>query len=668
MVLRLGHRAASKQVKGQRREPRSKVKQEKQEVEIRTRMTVSELARAMNRDFDHVLEALLNTSVDVDRLRPDSVLDQTWIKEVVSKSGMKFKWASFKESKEREDKDAYRRPPADPSVLRQRPPVVTIMGHVDHGKTTLLDSLRQSQIVSTEHGGITQHIGAFNVQLASGESITFLDTPGHAAFSSMRARGVNSTDIVVLVVAADDGVMGQTVESIRHAKTAKVPIIVAVNKCDKPQSDPERVKKELLSHDVICEEFGGDVQAIHISALKGDGLEELAEAVVALAEVLELKAEQDGPMEGLVLESRTDRGQGPVSTALVQRGALQMGAVLVSGRAWARVRFMFDENSSVLDRAEPGRAVQVCGWRELPSAGESILEVETEQRAREVVSYRQYLEEQTRQEVQVKTVEAQQEAHLRQYREQRAELTGLTWRQRKSALYQKNKALFASRPRERDTDKTSPRLPLVIKGDVDGSVETLMNLLDSYDAEDQCELSVLHFGTGDISETDVQLAHTFSGSVYGFNVSVSRSVQQMALKKGVPLKLHSVIYKLIDELKEELSQKLPPLTSENILGEARVQAVFDVSVGKRKIAVAGCRVQRGVLDKKNHFRLLRGQDLLWEGSLSALKHHKDDVGSVKVGMDCGLSADGDVSFSPGDTIICYEQVQTNQTTSWDPGF
>lgn len=670
MVLRLSHRAVSKQVKGQRREPRSKVKQDKQEVEIRMRMTVSELARAMNRDFDHVVEALLNTSVDVERLRPDSVLDQTWVKEVVSRSGMKFRWATLRESREREDRDAKRRPPADPSLLKQRPPVVTIMGHVDHGKTTLLDSLRQSQIVSTESGGITQHIGAFLVQLPSGESITFLDTPGHAAFSSMRARGANATDIVVLVVAADDGVMDQTVESILHAKTAKVPIIVAVNKCDKPQSDPERVKKELLSYGIICEEFGGDVQAIHISALKGEGLKELAEAVVALAEVLELKAEPDGAMEGLVIESRTDRGQGPISTALVQRGALRRGAVLVSGQTWARVRFMFDETGSVLDRAGPGRAVQVCGWRDLPSAGDTILEMETEQRAREVVSYRRYLEEQTRQEEQVKAVEVQQEAHLRHYREQRAELAGLTWRQRKSALYQKNKALFTSRPRERDQDlnQSSPRLPLVIKGDVDGSVETLMNLLDSYDAQDQCELSVLHFGTGDISENDVQLAHTFNGFVFGFNVSVSRSVQQIALKKGVPLKLHSVIYKLIDDLKEELSQKLPPLTTENILGEASVLAVFDVSVGKKKIPVAGCRVQRGVLDKKNCFRVLRGQAQVWEGSLSALKHHKDEVGSVKAGMDCGLSAEGDVSFSPGDTIICYEQVRTNQTTSWDPGF
>lgn len=664
----LQQRLASKQVKGQRREPKPKPKVERQEVEIRQTMTVADLARAMDRDFDHVIEALLNTSVDVDSLEPDSVLDQHWIKEVVTRSGMKFKWAKLTATKERENRDQTRRPPGD--LLSPRPPVVTIMGHVDHGKTTLLDSFRKSQIVLTEAGGITQHIGAFLVVLPSGEKITFLDTPGHAAFSSMRARGANATDIVVLVVAADDGVMEQTVESIRHAKRAQVPIIVAVNKCDKPQSDPERVKRELLVHDVVCEEFGGDVQAIHISALKGEGLTALAEAVVALAEVLELKAEPDGLMEGLVIESRTDKGKGPVTTALVQRGVLRRGSVLVAGRTWAKVRFMFDENGRALTEAGPSRAVEVVGWRELPSAGDTVLEVETEQRAREVVSWRHFSEEQQRLEEEQRSIEAQQQVHLQQYRHQRAQLSHLTWRQRKSALYQKNKTLVGFRPSEKDRpeDQGTPRLGLVIKADVDGSVETLMNLLDSYDAEDQCQLDVLHFGTGDVSENDVHLAHTFSGLVYGFNVAVSRSVQQMAVKKGVSLKLHSVIYKLLDELKQDLSLRLPPLTSENLLGEASVLEVFDVSLGKKKVPVAGCRVQKGVLDKRHRFRVLRGPDLVWEGSLAALKRHKDEVSSVKAGMDCGLSAEGDVSFCPGDVIVCYELVHAPQFTSWDPGF
>ncbi|XP_054460492.1 translation initiation factor IF-2, mitochondrial [Anoplopoma fimbria] len=661
---------ASKQVKGQRKDQKNqkvKVKVDKQEVEIRQRMTVASLAEAMNKDFDHVLEALLNTSVDLDSLEPDSVLEERWIKEVVTRSGMKFKWAKLSESRERPNRDVHRKPPADPSLLAPRPPVVTIMGHVDHGKTTLLDSLRKSQIVSTEAGGITQHIGAFLVQLPTGEKITFLDTPGHAAFSSMRARGANATDIVVLVVAADDGVMNQTVESIQHARRAKVPIIVAVNKCDKPQADPQRVKHELLAHDVVCEEFGGDVQAIHVSALKGDNLLALAEATVALAEVLELKAEPSGAVEGLIIESRTDKGRGPVTSAIVQRGTLRRGCVLVAGRSWAKVRFLFDEYGRAVTEAGPSTAVEVVGWKELPSAGEIILEVESEQRAREVVEWRSYAEEQEKLQEEQSVIELKQKLHLEEYRKEREGLTHLSWRQRKSALYRANKNKFAVRPSER-MQSDGPSLPLIIKGDVDGSVETLLNILDSYDAQRQCQLEVLHFGIGDVSENDVNMADTFTGSVYGFNVAASKSIQQLAAKRGVPLRLHTVIYRLIDELKVELSSKLPPLLSENIVGEATVLAMFDVSVGKKKVPVAGCRVQKGQLDRRLKFRLIRGRDTVWEGSLATLKHHKDEVQTVKSGMDCGLSADGNVDFRSGDVIVCFEELDAPQVTSWDPGF
>ncbi|MEQ2215275.1 Translation initiation factor IF-2, mitochondrial [Xenoophorus captivus] len=365
-------RFASKQVKGQKKEQKKQnpnPKMDKQEVEIRQGMTAEALAAAMNKDFDHVLEALLNTSLDLDSLNPDSVLEEKWIKEVVTRSGMKFRWAKLSESRERPNRDVQRsRPLADPSLLVSRPPVVTIMGHVDHGKTTLLDSLRKSQIVSTEAGGITQHIGAFLVQLPTGERITFLDTPGHAAFSSMRARGANATDIILMLGSLP----------VPAALLASVPIIVAVNKCDKPQADPQRVKQELLAHDVVCEEFGGDVQAIHISALKDDNLLALAEATVALAEVLELKADPNGPVEALIIESRTDKGKGPVTTAIVQRGTLKRGCILVAGRCWAKVRFLFDENERAVTEAGPSVAVQVVGWKELPSAGETILEVESE--------------------------------------------------------------------------------------------------------------------------------------------------------------------------------------------------------------------------------------------------------------------------------------------------
>lgn len=644
-----------------------KPKVHKQEVEIRQRMTVAALANAMNKDFDHVLEALLNTPVDLDSLRPDSVLEERWIKVVLTQSGMKFRWAKLSETREKPNRDAHRRPPADVSCLKPRPPVVTIMGHVDHGKTTLLDSLRKSQIVSTEHGGITQHIGAFLVQLPTGETITFLDTPGHAAFSSMRARGANATDIVVLVVAADDGVMNQTVESIEHAKRAKVPMIVAVNKCDKPQADPQRVKKELLAHDVVCEEFGGDVQAIHISALKGDNLMALAEATVALAEVMELKAEPSGLMEGLIIESRTDKGKGPVSTVIVQRGTLKRGCVLVAGKSWAKVRFLFDENGRAVKEAGPSAAVEVVGWKDQPSAGETLLEVESEQRAREVVEWRVYEEEQQKLLEEQGVIEQKQKLHLEEYRKERAEFDHLSWRQRKSAMYRANKTKFATRESERVTSD-EPRLPLIIKGDVDGSVDAILNILESYDAQQQCQLDVVNFGIGDVTENDVNMAATFSGSIYGFNVAVSRPAQQLAAQRGVPLRIHNIIYKLLDELKEELSSKLPPLRSENVVGEATVLAMFDVSVGKKKVTVAGCRVQKGHLDQRLKFRLIRGRDTVWEGSLAALKHHKDDVQTVKTGMECGLSALGHEDFRAGDVVVCFEEVEAPQLTSWDPGF
>ncbi|XP_034445219.1 translation initiation factor IF-2, mitochondrial [Hippoglossus hippoglossus] len=661
---------ASKQVKGQKKEqknPKVKPKADKQEVEISQRMTVAALAEAMNRDCDHVFEALLNTSVDLDSLDPDSVLDENWIKEVVTRSGMKFKWANLSESRKRTNRDAHRRPPADRSSLVLRPPVVTIMGHVDHGKTTLLDSLRKSQIASMEAGGITQHIGAFLVQLPTGEKITFLDTPGHAAFFSMRARGASATDIVILVVAADDGVMNQTVESIQHARRAKVPIIVAVNKCDKAQSDPDRVKRELLAHDVVCEEFGGDVQTIHISALKGDNLLALTEATVALAEVLELKAETSGLVEGFVIESRTDKGKGPVTTTIIQRGTLKRGCVLVAGKSWAKVRLLFDENGRALTEAGPSCAVEVVGWKELPSAGEFILEVESEQRAREVVEWRSSEAEQLKLQEEQSAIELKQEVHLQEYRRERAELSHLSWRKRKVALYRANKTKFSVRPSERSQDEQL-RLPLIIKGDVDGSVEAILNILDSYDAQQQCELEVVHFGIGDVSENDVNMAETFAGSIYGFNVGASRSVQQVALKRGVPLNIHTIIYKLVDQLKEELSNKLPPLVSENVIGEASVLAMFEVSVGKKKVPVAGCRVQKGQLDRRHTFRLIRGRDTVWEGSLLALRHHKDDVQTVKTGMECGVSAGDTVEFIPGDVIVCFENVASPQVTSWNPGF
>ncbi|NXP18400.1 IF2M factor, partial [Scytalopus superciliaris] len=642
------------------------------EVEIRQKMTIEELARAMGKDIDHIYEALLYTDIDLNSLEPDSILYEDHIKMIVQKSGMKYKSAKLKEEKERKNTDAVKRqvgelPPADPAVLSPRPPVVTILGHVDHGKTTLLDSLRKTQVASMEAGGITQHIGAFLVHMPSGEKITFLDTPGHAAFSAMRARGTNVTDIVILVVAAEDGVMQQTIESIQHAKNAGVPLILAINKCDKPGADPERVKKELLAHDVVCEEFGGDVQAVNISALKGENLMVLAEATVALAEMLELKADATGLVEGTVIESRKDRGKGPLTTAIIQRGTLRKGCVLVAGKTWAKVRFLFDENGKAVEAAPPGIPVEIMGWKDVPSAGDEILEVESEQRAHEVIDWRTYVEQQEKLKKDVEVIEAKQKEHRMEYEQKQQKLAHLTWRQRKAVLYKASKHLMFQRPTEkREMDENT--LSVIVKGDVDGSVEAILNILDSYDCEDECKLDIVHFGMGDISENDLSLAEAFNGVIYGFSVKANESIKKLADKKGIKIKLHNIIYKLIDDLKEELNSRLPPTVAETTIGEASVLDTFSVTVGKNKVPVAGCRVQKGLLDRKMKFKLIRKGDVIWKGSLSSLKHHKDDAQVIKAGMDCGLSLDKNLEFSIGDVIICYEETEVQQKTSWDPGF
>ncbi|XP_077460912.1 translation initiation factor IF-2, mitochondrial isoform X1 [Stigmatopora argus] len=506
---------ASNKFKGEKKKsqrPPGKAKADKKEVEIRRTMTVEALARAMDKDADDVLEALVNTGLDMSTLHERSVLEERWIKEAVTRSGMKFRWEKLSEPPlPRPNRDAVPGPPAPADRLAPRPPVVTVMGHVDHGKTTLLDALRKSQVAASEAGGITQHIGAFRVDLPTGERMTFLDTPGHAAFSAMRARGAVATDIVVLVVAADDGVMAQTVESVQHAKQAGVPIIVALNKCDKAGADPERVKRELLAHDVVCEDLGGDVQAVDVSALTGLNLPALAEAVAALAEMLELGAPLDGPAEGLVIESRTDRGKGPVTTALIQRGSLRRGRLLVAGQTWAKVRSLTDERGRSLDEVRPGEAAEVCGWREAPSAGDVVLEVESEQRAREVSEWRCHQEAEERLAAEESAVSAERQRHRDAYGEERASLAHLSWRQRRSLLYRRDKKAFARRPSEKNTASEDPRLALVVKADVDGSLEAIMNILETYDAHDQCQLDVVHVGVGDISENDVSMAQAFGG-------------------------------------------------------------------------------------------------------------------------------------------------------------
>ncbi|MEJ1274303.1 mitochondrial translational initiation factor 2 [Cricetulus griseus] len=530
----------------------------KRNVEVWVGMTVEELARAMAKDIDYIYEALLNTAVDIDSLEANSHLDEVWIKEVIKKAGMKLRWTKLKQEKVRENKDAVRRPQADPALLTPRFPVVTIMGHVDHGKTTLLDKLRKTQVAAMEVGGITQHIGAFLVSLPSGEKITFLDTPGHAAFSAMRARGAQVTDIVVLVVAADDGVMKQTVESIQHAQEAQVPIVLAINKCDKADADPERVKKELLAYDVVCEDYGGDVQAVHVSALTP--------------------------------------------------------------------------------------------------------------RAREVVEWRKIEQKEEKGKDDLKIIEEQRKEHQEAHRKAREKYGSLHWRKRSYMKYLERKEQRPLKPKEK-AEKDSNVLSIIIKGDVDGSVEAILNLLDTYDASHECELELVHFGLGDISENDVNFAETFDGVIYGFNVDAGKAIQQSAAQKGVKIKLHKIIYHLIEDLQEELSSRLPHRLEEFPIGEACILATFSVTEGKRKVPVAGCRVQKGQLEKQKKFKLIRNGHVIWKGSLTSLKHHKDDVSVIKTGMDCGLILDEEkVEFKVGDEVVCYEENEVPAKTSWDPGF
>nr|XP_019575176.1 PREDICTED: translation initiation factor IF-2, mitochondrial isoform X1 [Rhinolophus sinicus]XP_019575184.1 PREDICTED: translation initiation factor IF-2, mitochondrial isoform X1 [Rhinolophus sinicus]XP_019575194.1 PREDICTED: translation initiation factor IF-2, mitochondrial isoform X1 [Rhinolophus sinicus]XP_019575202.1 PREDICTED: translation initiation factor IF-2, mitochondrial isoform X1 [Rhinolophus sinicus]XP_019575212.1 PREDICTED: translation initiation factor IF-2, mitochondrial iso len=640
----------------------------KKEVEVWIGMTVEELASAMEKDIDCVYEALMNTTINIDSLEADSHLDEVWIKEVIKKAGMKLKWSKLKQDKVRENKDAVRRPQADPALLTPRSPVVTIMGHVDHGKTTLLDKLRKTQVAAMEAGGITQHIGAFLVSLPSGEKITFLDTPGHAAFSAMRARGAQVTDIVILVVAADDGVMKQTVESIQHAKDAQVPIVLAINKCDKAEADPEKVKKELLAYDVVCEDYGGDVQAVHVSALTGDNLMALAEATITLAEMLELKADPTGLVEGTVIESFTDKGRGPVTTAIIQRGTLRKGSILVAGKSWAKVRLMFDENGKTINEACPSMPVGIIGWRDLPSAGDEILEVESEPRAREVVDWRKYEQEQEKNKEDLKMIEEKRKEHQEAHRKAREKYGTLHWKERSFIKYQEKKKQKLLKPKEK-AERDSNVLPIIIKGDVDGSVEAILNIMDTYDASHECELELVHFGVGDISENDVNLAETFHGVIYGFNVNAGNVIQQSAAKKGVKIKLHKIIYRLIEDLQGELSSRLPCTVEEHVVGEASILATFSVTEGKKKVPVAGCRVQKGQLEKPKKFKLIRNGHVIWKGSLTSLKHHKDDISIIKTGMDCGLSLDDEkIEFIVGDEIVCYEEKEVLAKTSWDPGF
>ncbi|TGZ53879.1 mitochondrial translation initiation factor 2 isoform X1 [Temnothorax longispinosus] len=630
-------------------------------VDIWNRMTVSELATSTERNIDDVMEAISLTD-SVGHYNKNTVVeDPNVLYKAVRKLGLKFKVIPSPDSKvEKSTKDynVVKRPPPDESVLIKRRPVVTIMGHVDHGKTTLLDTLRNTSVVKTEFGGITQHIGAFNVTLKTGETVTFLDTPGHAAFNIMRMRGAQVTDIVVLVVAADDGVMEQTIESIHMARAANVPIIVAINKIDKPEADITRTQKMLAQQGIQVEAMGGDIQSINISALHGTNLDILTEAIALQAELVGLKGDPTGLVEAVVIECSTDRQRGKLATALIQRGTLRKGALLVSGLTWAKVRAMFDHSGNPVMEAKLSDAVQIIGWKNLPTAGDEILEVENERKVRMVMRYREA--EKATQLAQEHKIAADKkhEEYLKEYKEHLAKRRALG-RYRKLITPIKNE----------NPDDEIPKLNVVIKGDVAGSVEAILDVFNTYGSDDKCQLSVIHYGVGPVAETDLQMADTFDAIIYPFNVGVTKDLQQEANKKKISIRPYNVIYKLIDDIKKELNKRLPMVDAEEVLGEANVLQEFEITDKKKKIKVAGCRCVKGVLKKDAMYRLMRGQEILYTGKLVSMRHLKNETDTIKTDVECGLRfEDSTLSFKTGDVLICYKIYQKPQETDWDPGF
>ncbi len=504
--------------------------------------------------------------------------------------------------------------PDPESSLKQRAPVVTIMGHVDHGKTSLLDALRETDVAAREAGGITQHIGAYRVTLRDGNQITFLDTPGHEAFTEMRSRGAKVTDVVVLVVAADDGIQPQTIEAINHARAAEVPIIVAINKMDKPDANAQRVRQELLQHEIVVEEMGGEVLDVEVSAVKKTNLDKLEEAILLQSEVLELKANPDREAQGVIVEAKLEQGRGSVATVLVQRGTLRVGDIFIAGPEWGRVRALIDDHGRNVEEAGPSTPVEVLGLNGQPSAGDDFSVVDNESRAREISAFR-----------------------LREVR--RKHLAGGG----PATVEQMFTQIKAGAKKE---------LAVIIKGDVQGSVEAIAGALEKI-AGDSVEIGVrvLHAGVGGINESDITLAKASEGLVIGFNVRANPQAREVARRDGVEIKYYSVIYDIVDDVKALLTGLLAPAEREKELGTAEIREVFKVSkVGN----VAGCMVTRGIIKRGARVRLLRDDVVIHEGGLATLKRFKDDVREVKDGFECGLSLENYQDIRVGDVVECYE--------------
>ncbi len=500
----------------------------------------------------------------------------------------------------------------DKSAKEYRAPIVTIMGHVDHGKTSLLDAIRQTNVVSGEAGGITQHIGAYQVVTKDGHKVTFIDTPGHEAFTAMRARGAKVTDIVVLVVAADDGVMPQTIEAINHAKAAGVPMIVAINKMDKPTADPARVRNELLRYEVVVESMSGDVIEVEVSALKGTNLDKLLEMIVLQSEVLELTANRNRSAEGVVIEAKLESGRGPVGTVLIQRGSLHVGDIIVAGSAWGRVRALIDDRGQQIKEAGPSVPVEVLGLSSAPEAGDQLAVVESESRAREITGYRQ--------------------------RKRRDKLTGGVGNGR--TLEEMMASLKGGGLKE---------FPILVKGDVQGSVEAISASLEKLGTE-EVAARIIHAGAGGITESDISLAAASGAVILGFNVRANTQARAAAERSGIEIRYYAIIYDLVDDVKKAMSGLLAPTLREIFLGNAEILEVFNITkVGK----VAGCRVTEGKVERGAEVRLIRDSVVIHRGKLSTLKRFKDEVKEVPGGQECGMAFEAYQDMRQGDTIECF---------------
>jgi translation initiation factor IF-2 len=574
------------------------------EVIIPETITVQELANRMAERGVDVVKSLMRMGV---MATVNQVIDADTAELVVSEFGHRPRRVA------ESDVEIGMRGEADNEAeLEPRAPVVTVMGHVDHGKTSLLDALRETDVAAGEAGGITQHIGAYRVTVSSGKQIAFIDTPGHQAFTAMRARGANATDIVVLVVAADDGIMEQTVEAIRHAKAAEVPIIVAINKIDRPDARPDRVRQELLQHELVVEELGGDVLDVEVSATKKTNLDKLEEAILLQAELLDLKANPNRPAEGVVLEAQLERGRGAIATVLIQRGTAKVGDIFVSGSVWGRVRALVNDRGENLREAGPSTPVEILGLNGAPMAGDDFVVVESESRAREIAEYRDRL--------------------------RREKAAAASTRGTLEDMFSQISA------------GTAKELPIVVKADAQGSVEAITGSLDKL-STGEVAMRTLHSGVGGISESDVILAKATGAVIIGFNVRANPAARELARRDGVEIRYYAIIYDVLDDMKAALSGLLSPTLRERFLGNAAIREVFNITrVGK----VAGCMVTEGVVRRGAKVRLLRDNVVIHEGSLKTLKRFKDEVREVRDGYECGMAFENYENIAVGDVIECFE--------------